>query len=206
MKILAVIVVMVIIMYTLIGTMKRSTYKKLVTYLQKGEIEQFNNEIDSRKIKLLFPKISILDMKLNASILEQDKLQTISYLEQICSLPLTNSQKEIYYMKAFNFFIGIKDKSNSRRFLEKINLLPNEQIKLEANRVYNIYIKKNDKDLSALLEELEDMEDEQKGVHEFLISLIYKNKKDFENAEKYEKLSKEHFALIDERTAQKYQQ
>ena len=48
------------------------------------------------------------------------------------------------------------------------------------------------------------MEDRQKGVNEYLISIIYKNKHDLENAKKYEELSKKHFALVDAETAEKY--
>ena len=47
-------------------------------------------------------------------------------------------------MKAFNFFVGINDEKNSGRYLKKINELPNDRIKLEANRVYNIFILKNE--------------------------------------------------------------
>ena len=108
-------------------------------------------------------------------------------------MPLTTSQKENYYMKAFNFFIGLKDKKNSKKYLDLINELPNDRMKAEANRVYNIYILKNDKYLKELLEELEN-----------IISIIYKNKHDLENAKKYEELSKKHFALVDAETAEKY--
>ncbi|MDO4466432.1 MAG: hypothetical protein Q4C49_05425 [Bacillota bacterium] len=203
MKIIAVVVVVAIGMYVIVENLKRSAYKRLVTYLQEGKLEEFHKEIDSQSIKFLFPKISVLDMKLNAAIVEQNKKQTIAYLEQICAMPLPNSQKEIYYMKAFNFFVGISDKKNCKLYLDKINQLPNERLKQEANRVYNIYILKNDKYLKDLLEELEEMEDSQKGVNEFLISIIYKNMKDFEKAEYYEELSKEHFALVDEMTSKK---
>ena len=75
-------------------------------------------------------------------------------------------------------------------------------MKVEAKRVYNIYVLKNDDDLKDLLEEINDQEDYQKGVNEFLVSLIYQNKGDKENAKKYEDLSKEHLAMVDELTAQ----
>lgn len=48
-----------------------------------------------------------------------------------------------------------------------------------------------------MLEELEDIEPSNRGVNEFLISLMYKNKGDKENALKYEKLSQEHLAEYD---------
>ena len=204
MRTIAIIIVVALVMFTIINTLKTRTYKNLVSYLQQGKIKEFNQKIDSRSVKLLFPKSSLLDLKFNAAIVEQDKKAAIKYLEELCEMPLTTSQKEYYYMKAFNFFIGLKDKKNSKKYLDLINELPNDRMKAEANRVYNIYILKNDKYLKELLEELENMEDRQKGVNEYLISIIYKNKHDLENAKKYEELSKKHFALVDAETAEKY--
>ncbi len=203
MKIIAIIIVVALVMFTIINTLKTKTYQKLVTYLETGDYALFNQKINQPFIQFLFPKSSLLDLKFNAALIQQNKKEAIQYLEALCAMPLTASQKENYYMKAFNFFIGIKDKKNSKKYLDLINEGANDRMKVEANRVYNIYILKNDKDLDDLLDEIENMEDQQKGVNEFLISIIYKNKKDLKNAKKYEELSKEHFALVDEKTAQK---
>lgn len=203
MKILAIIAVAAVVMIALISTLKKSMVKKLIHYLEESEFESFYKDIDSTKTKLLLPKMSILDMKLNAEIVQQNKNNIDALFDEICSLPLTPSQKEHYYMKAFNYYVSLSDKKHTKKYIHLINELPNERMKLEANRVYNIYILKNDKDLRSLLVELKDMDDEQKGVNEYLISLIYKNKNDMENAKKYEELSKQHFALVDEKTAEK---
>lgn len=203
MKILAIIAVVAVVMIALISTLKKSMVKKLIHYLEESEFESFYKDIDSTKTKLLLPKMSILDMKLNAEIVQQNKNNIDALFDEICSLPLTPSQKEHYYMKAFNYYVSLFDKKHTKKYIHLINELPNERMKLEANRVYNIYILKNDKDLRSLLVELKDMDDEQKGVNEYLISLIYKNKNDMENAKKYEELSKQHFALVDEKTAEK---
>lgn len=203
MKIIAIILVVALVMFTVINTLKTKNYQKLVSYLETGDYDLFHQKINQPLIQFLFPKSSLLDLKFNAALIQQNKKEATQYLEALCAMPLTASQKENYYMKAFNFFIGIKDKKNSKKYLDLINEGSNDRMKVEANRVYNIYILKNDKDLEDLLDEIENMEDQQKGVNEFLISLIYKNKKDTVNAKKYEDLSKEHFALVDEKTAQK---
>lgn len=109
-------------------------------------------------------------------------------------------------MKAFNYYVGLEDKKMSKKYLDLINGLSNERMKFEANRVYNIFILKTDKDLKDLLEELESMEDNEKGINEYLISVIYKNLKDTKNQKKYEELSRTHFAAVDEMTAQKLQE
>ncbi len=204
-KFVAVVIVVGLIMYVLISQLKNKTYTKLVTLLQSGEIESFYKEIDSPKVKLLFPKIAILDLRLNAAILNQNKKECERLIEQICSQPLLPLQKEIYYMKAFNYYVSVEDQKMTKKYLDLVNTLNNGKAKQEANRIYNIYILKNDKDLKELLEELETMKDEQKGAHEYLISLIYHNRNDSENEKKYRELASTHFALIDAKSREKYQ-
>lgn len=204
-KTIAIIIVVAIVMMFLISTLKKSTYKRLVNYLENGDFTSFYKEIDSKKVKMLLNNLNIIDMKLNAAIVQQNKQETNRLFDEVIKLPLTSSQKEHYYMKAFNYYVGLMEKKKAKKYIDLINTTSNERMKLEANRVYNIYILKNDKDLRSLLLELKDLEDSQKGVNEYLISLIYKNKGDLENAAKYEELSKEHFALVDEQTAKKYE-
>lgn len=206
MKAIAVAVVVALVMFTIVNTLKTTMYRKMVGYLENGDYTTFYNEIDKKSTKFLFPKSSILDLKLNAALVQKKKKESTQLLEEICAMPLTISQKETYYMKAFNFFVGINDEKNCKKYLNLINELSNDRIKYEANRVYNIFILKNDKYLKDLLDELETMEDREKGVNEYLISVIYKNKKDTENQKKYEDLSKKHFAIVDAETSEKIQE
>lgn len=203
MKVIAVAVVVALVMFTVINTIKTTMYRKMVTYLETGNYDQFYKDIDKTFTKLIFPKSSILDLKLNAALVQQKKKEATTLLEQICSMPLSMSQKENYYMKAFNFYVGVEDAKNSKKYLNLINELPNERMKFEANRVYNVFILKNDNDLKDMLEEIENMEDREKGVNEYMISVIYKNKKDRENQKKYAELSRQHFALVDAETKEK---
>ena len=59
---------------------------------------------------------------------------------------------------------------------------------------YNIF---HDKYLDFLLEETEKLDDIYKGVNEFLISMMYKNKGDDTLSQKYNELSKKHMKLLD---------
>ncbi|TGY65235.1 hypothetical protein [Dubosiella muris] len=203
MQTIAVVVVTALILYTLVGGIKRSIYKQLVTFLQNGHYASFDQKVDALLVKLLFSKQSLLDLRLNAAILQNQKRKALRYLEELERIPMPKSEKDTYMMKGFNYFIGLNDAKNAKKYLTKVDCSSNEQMKQEAHRVYNIYILKNDHDLPALLEEIEGMEDSQRGVHEFLISRIYKNKNDWENAQKYEHLSKTHFAFVDQQTSQK---
>lgn len=206
MKAIAVAVVVALVMFTVVNTLKTTMYRKMVGYLENGDYTSFYNEIEKKSTKFLFPKSSILDLKLNAALVQKKKKESTQLLEEICAMPLTVSQRETYYMKAFNFFVGINDEKNCKKYLKLINELSNDRIKYEANRVYDIFILKNDRYLKELLDELDTMEDREKGVNEYLISVIYKNKKDTENQKKYEELSKEHFAIVDAETNEKIQE
>ena len=86
MRTIAIIIVVALVMFTIINTLKTRTYKNLVSYLQQGKIKEFNQKIDSRSVKLLFPKSSLLDLKFNAAIVEQDKKAAIKYLEELCEM------------------------------------------------------------------------------------------------------------------------
>ena len=117
MKVIAVAVVVALVMFTVINTLKTTTYRKMVSLLENGSFEEFHSKIDSRFMKTLFPKSAILDLKLNAALVEQKKKEATAILEQICAMPLTTPQKENYYMKAFNFYVGLEDARNSQKYL-----------------------------------------------------------------------------------------
>lgn len=206
MKTVAVAVVAAIVMFTVIRSLKKKKYGSLVGFLEQGNFKAFYQELDKTSSKILFSKLTLMDLRLNAAMLEQRSKEAGKILDEIGKMPLTPREKENFYMKAFNYYVGLEDKKMSKKYLDLINGLSNERMKFEANRVYNIFILKTDKDLKDLLEELESMEDNEKGVNEYLISVIYKNLKDTKNQKKYEELSRTHFAAVDEMTAQKLQE
>lgn len=118
-KTIAVAVVAALIMFTIINTLKTTLYRKMVSNLENGEYADFDEKINRKWTQFLFPKTSILDLKLNAALVQKKKKEAIRLLDELCSLPLVLSQKENYYMKAFNFFVGINDEKNSGRYLKK---------------------------------------------------------------------------------------
>ena len=185
-------VVSLIVIVFLLKMVRKLLYNKLIALLQDGEFETFYKKTDTVLYRLLISKIDLLFLKLKAYFLEQNKKRILLYLNEIEPLLITNMQKEKVYIDAFNYFISIEDKNNSKKYLNKINELDNPRMKIEVNRVYNIYIRKSDEDLKNLLEECMELEEENRAVHEYLISIIYKNKNDRKNQQKYEDLSRLH--------------
>lgn len=189
-------VLTLVLVFILLTLIKKIIFSTLIIDLKNKEYDLFDKKIHSIFIKIFLDKFTILEFRLHASILQNKKEEINLLFLKMESFHLYGTMKWKFYMKAFNYYIAILDQKNAFKYLNKINKSKNEQIKLEANRMYNIYILKNDLDLNALLEEISLMEDKQKAVHEYLVSLIYKNKKDILNYEKYKELSKIHFALM----------
>ncbi|MGN1390754.1 MAG: hypothetical protein ACI4WQ_02090 [Sharpea porci] len=201
-RVIGVVIVIAVVMMSVISQLKGRAIKKLVSYLENGDYDSFNTYAQSKYIKFLIPRTSLMELRLNGALIEQDTKEINSLLKELTDMPLLPNKKQEIAMKGFNYFIGFENKKEAKKYLKLVNEGPNDRMKVEAKRVYNIYVLKNDDDLKDLLEEINDQEDYQKGVNEFLVSLIYQNKGDKENAKKYEDLSKEHLAMVDELTAQ----
>ncbi len=171
--------------------------------LQNERFEDFDARSNSNFVKWLFPRFNVVYLQMNSAILQNNKRKINEVFDRIDSISMTYNQNEDVYMKALNYYVSVSDKRLAHDYLEKINTLNNAQMKLEANRICHVYIDKDDSDLPELLEEVADLPDARKGVHEFLISIIYKNKGDKENQKKYEALSRQHMELLDAEIADK---
>lgn len=203
MKFVIIAVVTAVVLYFAVTLIKRSLYTSLAILLQQQNYAEFEKKADSFLARTFIPKASLLDLKLNAAVLQNSKKKTEKIFEQLFALKLTPASRDKLLMKAFNYYLGLDDEKMCKKYLKQINESRNGAMILEATRAYNVYIAKNDKDLKDLLEELEDMPEESRGVHEFLISKIYENRGERDNAGKYRKLAKQHFAAADKRVLDK---
>ncbi len=76
-KTIAVAVVAALIMFTIINTLKTTLYRKMVSNLENGEYADFDEKINRKWTQFLFPKTSILDLKLNAALVQKKKKEAI---------------------------------------------------------------------------------------------------------------------------------
>ncbi len=194
---IVIFIIAVVVLTFAISYLKSLQYKKLVSFLEKKEFDKFDQEIDTLYTKILFPPFNVDYMKLNGAILRNDERLIDKSFAVFDNKRLNVKQKEAVYMMAFNYYISLEDYKKAKKYVDAVNTLNNEQMKKEANRIYNIYAEKGHRYLDEMLEEVNMMDDTYKGVHEFLIYLMYENKGDKENAEKYKKLSEKHMKLLD---------
>lgn len=196
--IIAIVVVLAIVIAFIISTLKKSQYQKIVMSLQLKDRKEFNELLNNKLTKFLFPAIFLDNLRLSDAIMRDNKGEVSKLLEKITKQKLSSKDKERVYSQAYNYYLSINDKGNCTEWYNKIQNLSNDRLRLEVDKTYNIYVEKGYKYLDEMLEQVEEMDPKNAGVNEFLISLMYQNKGDAVNAKKYKKLSEEHLKALDE--------
>lgn len=185
--------------------LKRHYYLKILQMLKARQFNELEQLLESFTVKVVFSPFSLDYFKLNAVILKNDNTAINDMFELFRKRRLSKKQRELIYPMAFNYYINLKQYDKAKVYLDLINTkLSNEQMKNELNKIYDIFALKGYTYLESMLEELELIDDTYKGVNEYLISVMYFNKGDQENGEKYEKLSQEHMALLDKEIVEKH--
>lgn len=184
----------------IIYVLKKLRFKKMVTTLQMQDFDTFFKLADAKTSKYLFPRFNLEYLKLNANILRADTKQTDASFDLLMSINMTTNQKDDVYMKAFNYYVSLEDKKKTKELMEVIETFKNEELVKEARTIYDIFILKKANYIEIMEDTLEDMDDAQRGITEYLLSVQYANIKDKKKAEEYLQLSREHLKAPDEAT------
>ena len=200
----AIVVVIFIIIATIISYTKKAIYKKMLTAIQLKDHDTFMELTNNKLTKFLFSMMYIDSLRLEEAIIRNNKKDVALYLDNLSKQKLSEKNAENVYGQAYNYYLSIGDTVMTTKLYEKIKELKNDRFKREFDRSYNIYIEKGYKYLDEMLDEVEHMEPVNAGVHEYLISLMYANKGDKENYNKYKKLSTEHLKQLDKQIKEKH--
>lgn len=177
--------------------LKRSQFIKLNTLLINRDYQKFDLEINSLKTKMLFNKGELTTFLINKALMTENEKEMNELVQEAIKIHLSKNKLIYLLMSTYNYYISKRNEKQATHLLELIKEHGNAQIIEEAEIIYSVYILKNDQYLDLLLERLETRDEVYRGVDEFLISMIYENKKELELAKKYKELSKEHMALLD---------
>lgn len=195
--IIAIVVVIAIGIAVTLAVVKKNISHKIVMAVESGNHNDFNLILEKKITKFLFPAAYLDSLRLNEAMIRNDVNEIDRLLEKLNKIKLSEKDKEKIYTQAYNYYLSVKSYKKCGIWHDKIMGLKNDCLINEIDKSYNIYVEKGYKYLDEMLSELEYMEENNRGINEFLISLMYKNKGDKENAAKYEKLSREHIAAFD---------
>ncbi len=173
---------------------KREDYTSyIVKLVTEGNFEQFDQEINSSKASRLIPPMNMDMLKFNVYIMRGMQKEVEDLFDSFEHKRLSNDAKLTIYTRALGYFITTHDQNRCKKCYDIIMDLPNnDSVKKSTEVVYEIMVEKKTDRLNELLEELEKDSSTQKYINEFLISEIYTNLNDEENAKKYADLAKEH--------------
>ncbi|TDW20578.1 hypothetical protein EDD63_11244 [Breznakia blatticola] len=173
-----------------IQVLKRTQFKKLLTYLQTGDFKTFEAKIDTPLMKYLYPQFNRDYLRLNAYVLQGDEKKIEAGLQKLLSYKMSKKQKEDVYMKAFNYYVGVEKPGKAKEALDLVKTLDHPAMEAEAQRIYDIFMMKKSNYIDEMLEQFEMQDSTAKGVTAYLLSVQYENKGDKANAKKYADISK----------------
>lgn len=184
--------------------LKRKKFIKLNSLLIEQNYQQFDSEINSLQTKFFFNKHEKLTFLINRALMTENESEINNLIEVAIKNKMPNNKLTYLLMGSFNYYISKKNQKQSSMLLNLIKKHGNAKIIEEAEIMYSIYILKNDNYLEILLDRIEERDVAYRGVDEFLISEIYKNKNEHKLAKKYEDLAKEHLEMLDKMLSQKH--
>lgn len=184
-------IVVVALSTIVIQILKRTQFKKLLTYLQTGDFKTFEAKIDTPLMKYLYPQFNRDYLRLNAYVLQGDEKKIEAGLQRLLSYKMSKKQKEDVYMKAFNYYVGVEKPGKAKEALDLVKTLDHPAMEAEAQRIYDIFMMKKSNYIDEMLEQFEMQDSTAKGVTAYLLSVQYENKGDKANAKKYADISKD---------------
>lgn len=179
--------------------LKKARFQKMLLALQTQNFDDFFELTNKTSSKYLFPRFNLEYLKLNAYILKGDSKKIAESFDFIFTMRMSQKQKDDVYMKAFNYYVSLEDKKKTKELIEIIETFKNEALKREARTIYDIFILKKANYVEAMENDLPNMDNAQKGITEYLLSVQYTNINNKKKAEEYLELSKKHLSEDNEK-------
>ena len=152
-----------------------------------GFLDRFDRLIEKRSVQFVFDPFNIDFMKLNAALVKQDPAEIDRRFADFDQCRLNDKQKEAVYYNAFYYYVARSDIAKVRLYGNRLlNLATcSEALKAETQKYYAVMIDHSYADLDEDLAKLDQLEGEEKAKAEFLISKMFENKGDSQQAKLY---------------------
>lgn len=186
MKTVGIVVMVVALAFTIyMEVQKRITFAKLEAYLREGDLENYLKVLDRPLTNVLYPKYNVLFMRLNALLAMDDAEKTAAVIREMGSLKMNDEQRIALAVKAFTFYVEIKDEPHAREVLEYLEANGDKSMAKANRRTYDIFLKGS----HAYIDEIESALSDASGVEEALLcqmlAIQYDNKGDKDRSASY---------------------
>ena len=199
--IIALSVAAAFLLAAIIAVLKKKQYGKILEAIRMKDHQRFAVLCNDDLTKFLFPEMYLDTLRLDEAMIRNDRAEISYVLARLLKADLSERDREKIYAQAYNYYLSVHDERRCREWFGRIQKLKNQSLIRECSRTYNIYIEKGDRYLDEMLEELKETEPEKAGANEYLISLMYANRKDRANEKKFRELAQTHLKQLDEKIA-----
>ena len=193
-----VIVVLCVVSFAYTEIEKRMTFSRYEALFARGDFEGCLRLLDRRIVRLIYPAYNRLYMRLNVQMCLDNAEESRRIIDEMLGLMITEEQRRVLVLRAFNFFVEQEDYDRAKELLEELRAtksVPAEQL-AECERTYAIFAEKS----SAYIKEMEDglrtAKDTEKATLLYLLSVQYENRGDQRRANEYLDRVREEFSDI----------
>lgn len=192
-KIVAILLFCVILLEFLFSIVRKRCQGRLVGLLEDGDYEAYDGYCGKWVIKAAIPAYTAKVMKLNAAMQKNDHARIKETFQEIEGLNLTSQEKADISLRGFYYFLPKRDGKMCKKYAAGVRESSrDEAMKETVARFYDVLIEKKDGMLDALLAEMEGQTEFERYTNEYLVSEIYRNQGDTQQAQLYSGLSKQH--------------
>ena len=196
MKIILFIVAFILIFlstFALQNTLQTAKQKKIMELLQKKDLNELENELDSSSCRIILPAFNREFLRLNAYMIHNMQSKINEQFNVLFDMKKNPAQDKEVTVRAFEYYVQNKNKKKSLEMLDKIKEMDDEGLIAHSQLFYDILIDKKSDYIDILTEQLENGSPVDKGINAYLLSLQYGYIGNKEKEKEYLELSKHSF-------------
>lgn len=165
---------------------KSLTFRKLLKLLEEGKFDEYYNILEAPLTKFHYPAFNRTFMRLNGLIIQKRYRQVDETFQELLAGKATAQQRHDLVLKAFDYYIGRKNKRMVNQLMSEIAGWDDEKTLRACERLRDILLLDKSNHIEEMEEELERLGPGSARQQQLiLIAAQYKNKGDDENADKY---------------------
>ena len=190
----AIITIVIMLIFTFRWIKRVKTASLLAQDLTKGDFGNFDKRLSENKN--LFKDTKKQYLELVSASTRNDSVSFARILQSLENQNLSRKEREDIYFQAFQYYLRTNDPNKCRLYMEKIDLLGDEETTFTVNAMYDTIALHGHAYMDELLHKVRTDTSMRKGLYEALLAQVYRNQNDPADAEYYEELSRQHLTDV----------
>lgn len=161
--------------------------------LNTKSYEEMEKGLNAFSSKALFPRYELECYRLQMYLVQNNLKKVDEQYQVTIESAVTKKQKIEIYTNAFEHYVMLADKSKSLELKNKLKEFNDESLNARCQMLYDIFVNKKSKYIDQLEKNFDKLQDSEKMLSAYLLSVQYTNKGDTKKADYYSNLSKDFF-------------